>query len=133
MVGYIWVLWIVNILFNLIILLNFLIAIISKSFETVDNESEIMLYNSKCDFLEEVALFKQSLTYFFPKGKCSFLFILQAPMPNSTIEADANAFYAKVIKEHVTETNNELQQRFQDEIADIHSKVVKIFAQYENS
>lgn len=54
MIGYIWLLWGLNQLFMLIMLLNFLIAIISQTYETVISASAIGKYKARCEFNLEV-------------------------------------------------------------------------------
>lgn len=56
MITYAWFLWIVNILFVLIILLNFLIAIISQSYDSVMTKSIEIVYESRAEFAAETNL-----------------------------------------------------------------------------
>ena len=48
MVGFIYILWFVIILFNTIVLLNFLISYISESFENVLENNEMSVYLNRC-------------------------------------------------------------------------------------
>ena len=51
-----WLLWIISVLANLIILLNFLIAIISQSYDNVITRSSTVIYKGKCDVIFEITL-----------------------------------------------------------------------------
>jgi hypothetical protein len=51
-----WVLFLFNEFFILIVLLNFLIAIIGQSYDEVMSKEEIDRYNSRCDLNIEVAI-----------------------------------------------------------------------------
>lgn len=57
-------LWFGNQFFVLIILLNFLIAVISQSYENVMNSASILTYNSRCEWNAEMyqIAFKQNIT-----------------------------------------------------------------------
>lgn len=56
-----WVLFVFNEFFILIVLLNFLIAIIGQSYDEVMNAKEINTYISKCDLNSEIALIQDSI------------------------------------------------------------------------
>ena len=61
MVCFIWVLWFANQFLNLIILLNFLIAIISQSYDNVMSKSLEYKYNQRCQMNRECRLILKSL------------------------------------------------------------------------
>lgn len=61
MVYLIWVIWFLNLLMNMVILLNFLIAIISQSFETVISNRLIFEYEYKSELNIERLQFYSSL------------------------------------------------------------------------
>jgi len=56
MIYYGWGLWIMSVLINLVILLNFLIAIISQAYENVMARENEVIYAGKCDTIFEVTL-----------------------------------------------------------------------------
>lgn len=57
MIYFIWILWFLNQFFNLIILLNFLIAIVSQSYDRVISESINYQYSHKSELNEETQRF----------------------------------------------------------------------------
>lgn len=61
MVCFIWILWFANQFLNLIILLNFLIAIISQSYDNVMSKSLEYKYNQRCQMNRECRLILKSL------------------------------------------------------------------------
>lgn len=58
MVGYMWVLWFLSSIFMLVMLLNFLIAIISQTYDKVMSQSIIIKYRMRCELNCEASLFK---------------------------------------------------------------------------
>ena len=61
MIYYSWLLWFANILFILIILLNFLIAIISQSYDSVIAKSTQVIYQNRAEFVAECSLLISSV------------------------------------------------------------------------
>lgn len=56
MIYYGWLIWLVNELFMMIILLNFLIAKTGESYEKCNSDAKIILYSSRCHFVNEKAI-----------------------------------------------------------------------------
>lgn len=57
----IWFVWLLNQLLILIVLLNFLIAVISQSYENVMNKSVQFKYLQRCELIREAAIVFNSL------------------------------------------------------------------------
>lgn len=53
MITLVWFLWFCNMFLNMIILLNFLIVVISQSYDKVLLKAQSLSYASKCDFIGE--------------------------------------------------------------------------------
>ena len=51
-----WIIWIFSVFMNQIVLFNFLIAIISKSYDNVMTQAEKILYKARIDHIIETAL-----------------------------------------------------------------------------
>lgn len=60
-----WALFLLSIFFNLIILLNFLIAIISQSYDDVMGKEKMNRYLSRCDLNAEVAVLSDAFSHVF--------------------------------------------------------------------
>lgn len=56
MIGLIWIIWIVNILFVQIVLFNFLIAIVGDSYSTVTTDRVLHMFTHRCDLNREAQL-----------------------------------------------------------------------------
>ena len=59
MLAYIWMIWLGNQFFILIIMLNFLIAVISQTYDQVMSQSQILLYKRKADLNHECRIIKK--------------------------------------------------------------------------
>ena len=64
-----WVLLLFNVLFMFIILCNFLIAIISQTYDEVMGKEQIFNYESKCDLNIEAAIINDAMDSFFSMGE----------------------------------------------------------------
>jgi hypothetical protein len=53
MIGYIWFQWLLNLVVNLIILLNFLIAVISQTYDQVISQQQLCEYSYMSDYNRE--------------------------------------------------------------------------------
>ena len=79
MVGYLWILWFLQILFMLITLLNFLIAIISDSYADVMSKALVHQYSSKCDFNEETqVIFNMFPGWFDDSGTQGRVYVMRS-------------------------------------------------------
>ena len=64
MIGLVWFLWLFNQFFMLIILLNFLIAVISASYDDVQSTQKVNEYNYKCELNFECMLLENSTIHY---------------------------------------------------------------------
>ena len=64
LIGLLWLVWILNQVFVFIILLNFIIAVISQSFERVMNKSSYIKYHHKALLNREVRLYRSYIPHF---------------------------------------------------------------------
>lgn len=97
MITFNWGLWFANEFLMMIILLNFLIAIISQSYDKVISKSTILLYESKCDFIAETSVLIDSFPGVFGKDFRSQIFILQASTEDEGQTGDDVAGFVKTI------------------------------------
>ena len=67
----IWLAWWLNQYVMVIIMLNFLIAIISQSYEEVMSKTSLSVYTQKCQMNTEYAILKRSLPWLFEKKEPS--------------------------------------------------------------
>lgn len=75
-IGMLWFIWFLNCVFNQVIMLNFMIAIISESYERVMKQRDQLMYSYKSDLNLEVEIF---ISYF------EWLCVRQRPVFNSII------------------------------------------------
>ena len=64
MVGWSWFLWIICVIANLVILLNFIIAIISQSYDSVMTQASKIIYEGRSDVNFEVCLIVEAVGQF---------------------------------------------------------------------
>ena len=87
MLGYSWMLWVLNVFFMLIIMLNFLIASISESYTGVIKREQIILYETRAilniESLLIINLYK-SLTTQTIESSC--IYILKANADSAEVE-----------------------------------------------
>ena len=105
MIFYSWVLYIGNAFFMLIMLLNFLIAIISTSYDSVMTRSTIVMYNQRCTINCECSLILNFLQNFTTRGQSyAKVFVLGANIADTDVD---NSFTGIVrpIKAIVTANN----------------------------
>jgi len=57
-IGIIWFIWFLNSVFNMIIMLNFMISIVGASFSNVMNRKNQLMFTYKSDLNQEVAIFR---------------------------------------------------------------------------
>ena len=69
MIGYAWLLWLLNAFFTMIVMLNFLIAIVGQSYDNVMSTYQVSLYKSKCHFNLKGTLIMNSMDSFFNFSK----------------------------------------------------------------
>lgn len=113
MIGWAWVLFLFNEFFIFIVLLNFLIAIISQSYEEVMSEEEINRYRSRCELNVEVSILLDkfySLKYgsdnFMKDRLCFYL------MADPQLNDDENEFqgFVRTIKNSIKRQNQLLKE-----------------------
>lgn len=99
-IGYSWALWLLNACFMLIMLLNFLIAIISQSYDQVMTNSQVLLYNMRCDFNMECALLYDFYEEFRSAEELGQVYVVSADVND---EQNDNQFtgFVKPIKDLV--------------------------------
>jgi len=68
----IWAFWFLNQFLILIVLLNFLIAVISQSYENVMNSAQQFKYKQRCELIREAAIINET----FGKFKDLDVFVL---------------------------------------------------------
>ena len=61
MISYSWLLWIGNTVFMLLIVINFLITTVQRSYEKVSKNNLCVLYNTRCEFNVESTLLQECL------------------------------------------------------------------------
>jgi hypothetical protein len=98
MIAYVWFLWLINIMLMLIILLNFLIAIVSQSYDSVMTKSVQVIYDSRAEFAGECELL---LSIFRTKvdAKASTFALRSNPEPAE--ESNEFSGFVKAIKIYV--------------------------------
>jgi len=98
-----WFLWIINVLANMIILLNFLIAIISQSYENVITRSSSVIYKGKCDVIYEITLLTNYLERTFGEEYQAQVFSLHSNVESE--EVGANEGIVRPIKARIVKMN----------------------------
>lgn len=133
MVTYAWLLWVSNAFFMLIILLNFLIAIISQSYDSVMTRQEQIVYHARCEFNVECTLISEFISSFTEEegsGKASIL-TLSATIETNTgadmmgLVGPIKAFIKRELgsyRDKMTESGNKLKK----EVATINDEVAAL-------
>jgi hypothetical protein len=65
MIAMIWIFWLLNLFLNLIILLNFLIAVISQTYDQVIAEQQLCLFKYMSEYNKEYFTVRQFYRKFF--------------------------------------------------------------------
>ena len=105
-----WILFLYNEFFILIILLNFLIAIISQSYDEVMSREEVELYNSRCYLNFDISFLVDLLEHFkLRKKRPARIFYIIA---KQTKEQDENDYvgFVRTIKNSVKRQNALLKE-----------------------
>jgi hypothetical protein len=72
-VGIIWSVWVIQVIFMIVTLLNFLIAVITQTYERVYGKKIIYVYNDKAELNKEYFQIAHQVALFKEKIKCTFL------------------------------------------------------------
>ena len=116
-----WVIWIVSVLANCVILLNFLIAIISTSYDTVmTNESQV-IYQGKCDIIFEITLLLDHYNNSKGLSNDAQIFTLMSPVEQVVQEVSG---IVRPIKLHLDNFKLEVNNKV-DEIKDKFAEMKK--------
>ena len=67
MITWTWALWILNGFFTMIVMFNFLIAIVTQSYDDVMSNYNVSLYKAKCHFIKKGCLLKDEIDYLLDK------------------------------------------------------------------
>ena len=71
-----WFVWIFSVFVNMIILLNFIIALINSSYESVSTKSNAVVYGGRCDVVYDVALVMHNFKHLFGDEERAQVFTL---------------------------------------------------------
>ena len=87
-IGMLWFIWNLNCIFNQVIMLNFMIAIISQSYEKVMAQKNQLMYSYKADMNAEVEIFITYFEWFCARKKPLFnsIILVSSSDPNSADE-----------------------------------------------
>jgi len=80
--------WVMNIFMNLIILLNFLIAIISDSYESVIKNKETVKYQQRADLIAETQSFQNFIRSKFGNELDRHLIVIMRRLVKENQESD---------------------------------------------
>ena len=80
MIFYIWVLWAINIIYMQIMLLNFLIAIISQSYDKIIAAGLVVQYKARCQFNAETAIIAEIISNWKGEDQEALVFGLSSNM-----------------------------------------------------
>ena len=94
MISYSWILWLSNLFFMLIILLNFLIAIIGQSYDSVMSRNFISLYKSKCGFIKECTIITDMFDSLIGNSNLASVYLLSSSIDHD----DSNNEWTGFIK-----------------------------------
>jgi hypothetical protein len=127
-VGYVWVLFILCTLFNMIIMMNLLIAIISESFAVVTSSSEQAAYREMADIISENTYLipeKEQLAFCPPTGK----YLLFATNKQEEVE-QAVSFedQVEIVVEQIADKNREVQKKVRGKLAAIQADCDRVMA-----
>jgi len=86
--------WFINQALILIVLLNFLIAVISQSYENVMNSSVHYKYQQRCELIREAAVFYET----FRMSTTYSIIVLQANISKEGQSGDAWAGFVQTLK-----------------------------------
>lgn len=64
MIYYIWFLWLVNLTFMGLVLLNLMIAVMSSSYEEALQENFVSKYQFRCEMIVEATLIRDTFVWF---------------------------------------------------------------------
>jgi hypothetical protein len=103
MVGFIWITWFMNQLFILIILLNFLIAIISQSYEQVMSQATVNKYIHRSELNRECRILVKN--YLLPLE-----LLIYSVQKESDHDEDWNGFVT-TIKSFIRDQNNVIKDK----------------------
>ena len=88
MIYMVFIAWVMNIFMNLIILLNFLIAIISDSYESVIKNKETVKYQQRADLIAETQSFQNFIRSKFGNELDRHLIVIMRRLVKENQESD---------------------------------------------
>jgi len=108
----IWFMWLANQILILIVLLNFLIAVISQSYENVMNSSVQFKYKQRCELIRESAILNDTLSSFYSTFSDYQIFVLQANTTNDNAgKGDDWSGFVQTLKTFIKEENNKTHKK----------------------
>jgi len=128
MATYAWFLFFLNQTFMMIILLNFLIAIISQSYDMVISSASVSEYRDKVDFNKEIMGIRIQFAGLFSRVEKGTIFLLSSAIASN----DSNANYEGFVKTIKINTHTEimvlyekLSQTLKGDVNDIQDQMDK--------
>ena len=126
MVGYSWLLWFWNEFFMLIILLNFLIAIISQSYDAVMTKEMIFLYEARCDYNCETNILLDWFLGLAGQVKRAKVFSLSTPVQGEDMAMNEYTGFVRPLKMYVNQEMVSLKKKMNRDYTDIKTDVAGI-------
>lgn len=113
-----WLIWMLNQFFILVILLNFLIAIICQSYDEVLSKQIVTKYTKKCELNRECRLLLKTLGS-LPRFES---FVLTANV-FASLELQEWQGYVQTIRSFVSTQNKQVREQVHHEIQNIHTQI----------
>ena len=113
MIGYAWILFITHQFLLLIILVNFLIAMVSQSYDSVVSEKQIRIYQSKCYFNSHGSLLRDAYLKLIGGNNTHHdVYVLTCNNDDSMEDSSQFAGFVKSIKEHTHQEMHVMKATF---------------------
>ena len=125
----VWIVWVFQIVFMIILLLNFLIADISEKYEMVIGERTLNVYHDKASLNKEYYEIMKELKFIMKKVDDSIAYMIFTISSDIILEEDSEAWqgFVEAIKRHINKRDDGMKEK----IKNLSEKVGKIEMKFD--
>jgi hypothetical protein len=125
----VWIVWVFQIVFMIILLLNFLIADISEKYEMVIGERTLNVYHDKASLNKEYYEIMKELKFIMKKVDDSIAYMIFTISSDIILEEDSEAWqgFVEAIKRHINKRDDGMKEK----IKSLSEKVGKIEMKFD--
>ena len=134
MVGIIWLSFLFQQVFMLIMMMNYIIAIVSQSWDEVKEQHYHQLYESRCHINFESAILMDAFRIKEIQG-ISELLVFKGVVEKETTEKEFHGFVHAIknsVKKELQLVKHEIRQELVSQIQDVHDKVCRLESKLES-